>query len=140
MSGGVGQIRSAGKGGPEVVAPVGNRPERSEGIIRFRNFWFVKFRERAIRCIFDGLRPPWGANWTSGVFDRRRSGETCHKPGEGLFGFPCRGCPSGRGPAKWGGCDSGYRQTKPDASDPDDSRLGQSLGCNCVVGRIEFNA
>jgi hypothetical protein len=30
MSGGVGQIRSAGKGGPEVVAPVGNRPERSE--------------------------------------------------------------------------------------------------------------
>ena len=59
MSGGVGQIRSAGKGGPEVVAPVGNRPERSEGIIRFRNFWFVKFRERAIRWIFGGVRPPW---------------------------------------------------------------------------------
>jgi len=42
-----------------VAAPAGNRPERSEGIIRFRNFWFVKFRERAIRWIFGGVWPPW---------------------------------------------------------------------------------
>jgi hypothetical protein len=42
-----------------VATPAGNRPERSEGIIRFRNFWFVKFRERAIRWIFGGVWPPW---------------------------------------------------------------------------------
>ena len=38
MSEGAGQIRSAGKGGPEVVAPVGNRPERSEWDHSFPRF------------------------------------------------------------------------------------------------------
>ena len=46
-------------GGPEVAAPAGNRPERSEGIIRFHDLWFVKSGKRAIRWIFGGVWPPW---------------------------------------------------------------------------------
>jgi len=116
-----------GRGDPRWSRPSGTGPSVASGIIRFPDLWFVKSGERANRWIFDGVRPPWGENWTSGVFDRRRSGGTRHKTGEGLFGFPLRGFPSGRGPTKWGGCDSGYRQTKPDDSDPGASRLGKPL-------------
>jgi len=87
-----------GRGDPRWSRPSGTGPSAASGIIRFPDLWFVKSGKRAIRWIFDGVRPPWGANWTSGVFDRRRSGGTCHTTGEGLFGFPCADARQGGDP------------------------------------------
>jgi len=63
------------RGDPRWLRPSGTGPSVASGIIRFPDLWFVKSGERAIRWIFDGVRPPWAESWTSGVFDRRRSGD-----------------------------------------------------------------
>ena len=110
-----------------------SNPERREGGTRGG-----RARREQANC--GGMRTTWAEPWTSGVFDRRRSGRTWEPNRCGIIRQDVARMPVREGTRRrWGGCASACRRSKPvgagQRSRPGGTGNGrrQSLGINTLL-------
>ena len=94
-------------GGPEMEAPVVAVPAPAGDHSDAEGGWFVPHGVSVDQALSGGVLPSWAEANLCGAFDRRRAASSADQLGAGRFRVPAHGCPSGRGPTKWGGCEMG---------------------------------